>query len=119
MRERDEDGAFTDAEKRRLAHLLEALLNLNQPEALVGVLRRVAEIKARSAIIGPISDRRTARRWYNVAVAINRVRQQMLRGDEDAGTSAGGDWDSRWRGDGRPVRDGELLNGLSEQSESE
>lgn len=110
-------SAFSEAEQQRLRHFLGILLAIEEPEALLGVLERIAEHKALRAINGSMTDKDSGLRWYNLAIALEKV-QQELRGVRHARTSTRSDGAAGWDGD-RSVCDAELYDPISTEDAGE
>jgi len=72
-----------------LENTVSALIELNEPEALIATLKRAAAAKAREFARGLISFGE-ARRWDNVAHALERVERDLeLTGDRPASSTEG------------------------------
>ena len=112
-------GILNEPEQRNLRHFLGLLLDADQPEAMLGSLMRVAELKARMASRGLTTDKQAALRWYALADALDKVDRE-IKGEKNARTrDSGGDRPTGRSWDGGPIRDGELPDGVPEPDEPE
>lgn len=69
---------LTPQEKAGLSHILQTLLDADEPEAMLAALRRLAERKAFSVTLGKI-DRGEAERWQRLADALRAVQRTIRK----------------------------------------
>jgi hypothetical protein len=67
---------FTAEVQDSLRHYLTILMEADEPEAILGSLRRIAEHKAHSVIRGNVTEH-DAERWLNLAKALARVQEDL------------------------------------------
>lgn len=70
---------LTRLEKARISNLLQELLDADQPLAFVGVLKRMAELKAYQAVKGGITIEESLL-WVRLAEVLDEV-ERTLRND--------------------------------------
>lgn len=69
--------SLSEQEKTVLHHFLARVLEADEPVAMLGSLRRVAELKAWDAVRGVISDQAAAVRWQEFGNALDLAREEF------------------------------------------
>jgi hypothetical protein len=66
-------------EKDALVHQLAILVEMNEPDAALATLKRIAERRAHAATRPPLADVQEACRWLDLAEVLERVQRERMR----------------------------------------